>query len=169
VTVAAEAAAPESAAAPVDGAHSLPDLSRQVVLLQIGAERVGLVVAEVVAVLDQARLSAVPKAPPGVLGIMNHVGSVLIVVSLAAVLGLPESPATQTPFVVVLERQGDRIGVQVDRVERITLTVNLAQDVRTEPRARLARGWLTYEGTEVRLVDGAAVVGEVLARFERRA
>jgi purine-binding chemotaxis protein CheW len=149
---------------------TLPDLSRQVMLVTVGAERAGLVVGEVTAVLEQARLSAVPKAPAGVLGIMNHVGSVVTVVSLAAVLAMPEAPALSgaAPFVVVVERRDDRIGLRVDRVEGITLTVDLDQHVRPAPEERLCRGWLAYEGREIRLIDGGAVVDEVLARFERR-
>jgi chemotaxis signal transduction protein len=96
------------------------------------------------------------------------------VVSLAAVLGLPEAPvpAVGAPFVAVVERGGDRIGLRVERVDGITLTVDLDQDIQTDgpegPAGPFSRGWLAYEGSSVRLVDGAAIVGEVLARFERR-
>ncbi len=152
----------------------MPDLSRQVMLVRAGESRVGLVVGEVAAVVEQGRLSIVPKAPAGVLGIMNHVGSVLTVVSLAAVLAgtdAPPAPGT-VPFVVVVERGEDRIGLRVERVDGITLTVDLDQDVVTNgpegPAGPFSRGWLAYEGSSVRLVDGAAIVGEVLARFERR-
>lgn len=173
---AAEEAIPEITA-PEFEPEPLPDLARQVMLLRVGGERVGLVVEEVAAVLERARLSAVPKAPAGVLGIMNHVGWVLTVVSLAAILGRPgpegagEGGARRggdAPLVVVVERKGDRIGLLVDRVEGITLTVDLARDVQPDPGARLSRGRLAYEGETVRLLDGAAVVEEVLARFERR-
>ncbi|HEX7125060.1 MAG TPA: chemotaxis protein CheW [Thermodesulfobacteriota bacterium] len=151
----------------------MPDLSRQVMLVRAGEAQVGIVVGEVAAVAEQARLSAVPKAPPGVLGIMNHLGSVLTVVSLAAILGLPEPSAPiAAPFVVVVERGEDRIGLRVERVDGITLTVDLDQDIVTDgpdgPAGPLTRGWLAVEGSSVRLVDGAAIVGEVLARFERR-
>jgi chemotaxis signal transduction protein len=168
-------------------AAALPDLARQVMLVRVGGARFGLVVEDVAGVLEEARLSAVPKAPAGVLGIMNHVGSVLTVVDLAAVLGRAEtsepvgalarrddasadrsSGAAAPRFVVVVERKDDRIGLRVDRVEGITLTVDLARDLEPEPGARLSRGRLTYEGEAVRLLDGAAIVDEVLARFERR-
>lgn len=152
----------------------LPDLSRQVMIARAGETRVGLVVEEVAAVVEQGTLSLVPKAPAGVLGIMNHLGSVLTVVSLAALLGLPEVPlaAGAPPFVVVVEHGEERIGLRVERVDGITLTVDLAEDVASEgPEGApgpFARGWLAYEGSSMRLVDGAAIVNEVLARFERR-
>ena len=154
-------------------AAPMPDLSRQVMLVRAGETQVGLVVGEVAAVAEEGRLSAVPKAPPGVLGIMNHLGSVITVVSLAAILGLPEAKArTATPFVVVVERGDDRIGLRVERVDGITLTVDLDQDIVSDgpdgPAGPLSRGWLAYEGATVRLLDGAAIVEEVLARFERR-
>ncbi len=161
------------AALPLEAAP-MPDLSRQVMLVRAGEVRVGLVVGEVAAVVEEARLSIVPKAPAAVLGIMNHLGSVLTVVSLAAVLELPEAsvPAVGAPFVAVVERGGDRIGLRVERVDGITLTVDLDQDIQTDgpegPAGPFSRGWLAYEGSSVRLVDGAAIVGEVLARFERR-
>lgn len=153
---------------------SLPDLSRQVLLLRAGGERLGLVVEEAAAVLEPARLSLVPKAPAGVLGIMNHVGSVLTVVSLPALLGLPGTSSDQAsaPFVVVVERREDRIGLVVERIEGITLTIDLANDVRPEPDGAVplpfSRGWLTHGGAAVRLLDGGAIVDEVLVRFERR-
>jgi purine-binding chemotaxis protein CheW len=153
-------------------AAALPDLARQVMLVRVGGARFGLVVEDVAGVLEEARLSAVPKAPAGVLGIMNHVGSVLTVVGLAAVLGradaAPPAGAPAPRFVVVVEWKDDRIGLRVDRVEGITLTVDLARDLEPEPGAQLSRGRLTYEGEAVRLLDGAAIVDEVLARFERR-
>ncbi len=153
---------------------SLPDLSRQVLLMRAGGERLGLVVEETAAVLEQARLSLVPKAPAGVLGIMNHIGSVLTVVSLAALLDLPGTSSDQasTPLVVVVERRGDRIGLVVERIEGITLTIDLANDVRPEPGGTaplpFSRGWLAHDGAPVRLLDGGAIVDEVLVRFERR-
>lgn len=165
-------------------AEPLPDLSRQVMLLRVGDQRVGLAVGEIGAVLDEARLSVVPKAPAGVLGIMNHLGSVLTVVSLAAVLGLPEpagaarqepaAGARTAPFVVVVERRGERIGLRVDRVEGVTLTVDLDRDVVAELEGRpgrpgpFSRGWLVHEEAPVRLLDGDALIDEVMARFERR-
>lgn len=161
-------------AAPTLDAAPLPDLSKQVMLVRAGEVQVGLVVEQVAAVMEQGRLSLVPKAPAGVLGIMNHTGSVVTVVSLASMLDLPEPPpAGSVPFVVVLERGDDRIGVRVERVDGITLTADLERDVVTDgpegPRGPFSRGWLAYEGSTVRLVDGAAIVNEVLARFEHRA
>ncbi len=156
------------------GPAPLPDLSRQVLLLRAGGERLGLVVEETAGVLERGRLSFVPKAPPGVLGIMNHVGSVLTVVSLAVLLGLPDasSDPASTPLVVVVERREDRIGLVVERIEGITLTIDLANDVRPEPGGAeplpFSRGRLAYGGVSVRLLDGGAIVDEVLVRFERR-
>lgn len=154
---------------------ALPDLSRQVLLLQAGGERLGLVVGETAGVLEQARLSLVPKAPAGVLGVMNHVGSVLTVVSLAALLGLPDASPGQaaTRLVVVVEQREGRIGLVVERIEGITLTVDLASDVQPGPEGAaplpFCRGWFTHGGAPVRLLSGGAIVDEVLGRFERRA
>lgn len=154
-------------------AAPLPELARQVMLVRAGEATVGFVVEEVAAVVEHGHMSLVPKAPAGVLGIMNHVGSVVTVVSLAAVLGLPEtpSPAGAAPFVVVVEHE-ERVGLCVTRIDGITLTVELDQDLVTDgPEGApgpFSRGWLAYDGKTVRLLDGAAIVNEVLARFERR-
>ncbi len=206
----------EAAAEPA----ALPDLSRQVLVLRAGGERLGLVVEEIAGVVERGRLSAVPKAPPGVRGIMNHVGAVLTVVSLADLLGLPETSAG-TPLVVVVERRDVRLGLLAERIEGVTLTADLALDLTPEPGAArpapagaeaaaglpeaggapgdgrppdvpvgpgpreaeppgaatgrdrprslpFSRGWLEHEGTAVRVLDGGAIVDEVLARFERR-
>ena len=188
-TLEAQPDATALAAADVEAAlpellEPLPDLSRQVMLVRVADQRAGIVVGEIAAVLDVARLSVVPKAPPGVLGIMNHVGSILTVVSVAAMLGLPEPPASgradsaaagrTAPFVVVVERRGERIGLRVDRVEGVTLTVDVERDVLAEVEGQpggpgpFTRGWLVYEGAPVRLLDGAALIDEVMGRFERR-
>lgn len=154
-------------------AAPLPDLAQQVLVVQAGGERLGFVLREVAWVVERQRLSAVPKAPPGVLGIMNHLGTVVTVASLTALLGLPE--AAPGPLVVVLESRDVRVGLVVERVEGVTLELDPAADVASAPPAGaaagpaalpFARGFVLHEGAPVRLLDGAAIVDEVVARFE---
>ncbi len=126
----------------------------------LGAERVGLAVASVREVVQSSRLTAVPRAPAGVRGLINLRGSVVPVVSLAERLGLAGDGPAQC--IVVCEWQGEPVGLLVDDVLAVVpLAPEPADSLGTGVTERCVRGLgRTEEGELVLLLDVPALLAE---------
>jgi purine-binding chemotaxis protein CheW len=84
------------------------------VTLRVGAERYAFPVHSVLEVSEVGRLTPVPGAPAGTLGLTNLHGSLLPVFDLALMLGLPREG--QAARLVVVENGAIRAGLAVDDV-----------------------------------------------------
>ncbi|MGQ0766258.1 MAG: chemotaxis protein CheW [Gemmatimonadota bacterium] len=82
----------------------------------VGDERFAFDVRAVEEVLDNPTLFAVPGMEEGVAGVCSHAGIPLPVVEAAAVLGVA---AAESETVLVMRREGERLGVLVDDVEDV--------------------------------------------------
>ena len=88
------------------------------VVFRIGAERYGLPLATVREVVPPAVMSAVPRAPVAVRGIMNLRGRVVTVVGLASLLGVPSALADGGK-ILILDRGRRDLGLLVSGVDGI--------------------------------------------------
>lgn len=70
-------------------------------------------------VSEIAPLARVPRAPPGLLGVMNHAGRVACVIDLGPLVGLRARPARPEGKVVMLQRQNGDLGLYVSEVAGI--------------------------------------------------
>ncbi len=114
----------EAAAVPAQGSGS------EWLCCQAGGQTLGVPVSAVREVVRCADLSPMPLTPPVVRGVMNLRGNPLLVLDLAALLGLAERPPKRHSAVVVVHagqaRSGTAVGLWVDRVHEI-LNVDAAQ------------------------------------------
>lgn len=91
--------------------------------LRTGGEHHALLLADVVEIVDLPAATPVPGAPAGVEGLAMVREEVLLVLSLAALLGVREREGAGTGgvdgrgSVMVIEREGTRYGLRVDAVE----------------------------------------------------
>jgi two-component system chemotaxis response regulator CheV len=84
------------------------------VRLRVAAETYAIPVGNVREITPLGQLTAVPGAPPEVLGVRNLRGQILPVADLALVLGLPRAPG---PALLLVAEAGDRqAGLAVDEV-----------------------------------------------------
>jgi purine-binding chemotaxis protein CheW len=97
---------------------SAAEASADICILRVGAERFGLGTHEVRAVLSGQSPQPVPLAPQFLAGMMSYRGDVLLVASLAAMLG---QSVQQEGTVVVLadEKSGECFGLLVNEVEDV--------------------------------------------------
>jgi purine-binding chemotaxis protein CheW len=110
------------------------------VTVRVGPELYALPVASVLEVAEVDRLTAVPGAPTGTLGLQNLRGSALPIFELAALLGVAGGEPSR---IVVTESQGSRAGLAVDEV----CDVGLLPDEGDESESpMLARAALTDAG-----------------------
>jgi purine-binding chemotaxis protein CheW len=120
--------------------------------------------AREVAVFDE--LTVVPRAPRQLLGVANLRGSVVPIVDVAPLLGLPELRPARSVHTLVLRDGALLAAVAVDTV----LGLEPFDDVLSPedpgaPRGhgvrRLLAGWLTWAGEPVALLDAARLLADL--------
>jgi purine-binding chemotaxis protein CheW len=92
---------------------------RQILTFRVGATDFAVSAAEVAEVMRPPKLTRVPLAPAGLLGVTSLRGAVVPVVSLAKLLGEEAAPSTASARVLLLQL-GTPIGVAVDAVGALT-------------------------------------------------
>ena len=100
-------------------AHNSDQLEDQVlqyVTFRLDDETYGINVMQIQEVLRYSEIAPVPGAPHYVLGIINLRGNVVTVIDTRTRFGLPEAEVTDQTRIVVLELEGQVVGVLVDSV-----------------------------------------------------
>ncbi len=91
--------------------------TRSLLVCRAGAETIGLPLDGVAEVFPFRPCTKVPGAPAALVGLTGRGGVLVSVVDLAVALGTaPASPEGAAGHVVLLRRDGPRIGLRVDRV-----------------------------------------------------
>jgi purine-binding chemotaxis protein CheW len=92
--------------------------SEELLIFRIAGESCGLMLSAVAEIIRLPSLVRMPLVPPSLLGLANLRGIVLPVVSLRALLRLPDMEANELSRVIVM--RGDApVGFVVDRVDRL--------------------------------------------------
>jgi purine-binding chemotaxis protein CheW len=110
-----------------------------VLVVQIGAEYIGLPLEQVIDVdtLDRFILSSVPLAPPYILGQLNWRGEILPLLELGNVLQIPVLPRQE---MVIIQIDKVKIGIAVDRIfDVFYLTTDRIKELPLSVNARLRR------------------------------
>jgi len=89
----------------------------------LGAEEYGLEILKVREIIGYMEVTAVPRTPPHVKGVINLRGQVIPVVDLRLKFGMPEAEVTEETCIIVVETsQADKTfntGIVVDRVSEV--------------------------------------------------
>lgn len=140
----------------------MPALSLDAVLVEIGEQRLGLPLTQVLGALQMVALEPLPGAPVHCLGSFRYFGEALGVLDLAARLGLPRSrlPAYQRALLIV-QCEGGTVGFAVDRVVKIGVArMPGPAFLPTQPVTRnLLRGFLVDGDDWTPVLDAWALVG----------
>jgi purine-binding chemotaxis protein CheW len=91
----------------------------QLVLFTIAEEVYAVPVLTVEEIIRYQPITAVPRAPEFVKGVLDLRGRVIPVVDLRERLGLPPSTATSATRIVVMEAAGSTVGLVVDSVDEV--------------------------------------------------
>ncbi len=129
---------------------------RPVLAFEVGGQRYGLPVKNVIQIIEMVAVDRLPAAPAFVIGVMDYHGQVIPVVDLRSRFGQPARQYTlRTPIIVSL-LDGRTVGLVVDRVSDVISLrheqVEMAGQIVSEPMmaqthyltgvARLAGGLL---------------------------
>src|SRR3954451_20143043 len=93
-------------------------MNRAVICLH-GGNRYAIPLSAVRRVTEMSYVSRVPRAPPAMLGVMNHQGRVACLVDLGPLVGLKARPARPEGKVIMLQRPKGDIGLYVSEVRAI--------------------------------------------------
>ena len=98
----------------------------QLIVFRVGELLLGLEIDRIQEINRQVEITAVPKAPEYVRGVINLRGEVVTVIDPKAILGLPETEVTKSSRNLVIQSDDEMIGLVVDQVADI-LSVSSAE------------------------------------------
>lgn len=124
----------------------------------VGGRKYGIEAYYVREVLQQAEVSLVPWAPPGLLGVTNIRGEVLAVADLGRLLGT--TPPTTPAPVIVLDSSNLPLGILVEQVEDFVTLPSEAVGQLPVDTGGPARSLLLGVSAEAVVLDARALLDE---------
>jgi purine-binding chemotaxis protein CheW len=94
-------------------------MEQQLVVFNLAHERYGVDIAAVQGIIKMQAITALPQAPEFVEGVINLRGQVLPVIDLRKRLGLPQEAHTLEKRIMVVEVEGETVGMIVDGVSEV--------------------------------------------------
>ena len=144
--------------------EKLSDPVNQWVTFKLGNETYGINVMQVQEVLRIPDIAPVPGAPSYVLGIINLRGNVVTVIDTRHKFGLMPSGTDESSRIVIIETDGQVIGILVDSVvEVVELSdsmIESAPNVGNEESSRYIQGVASHEKLLLILVDLNKFLGD---------
>lgn len=140
-----------------DAAEKFADQPIQWVTFRLGEETYGINVMQVKEVLRVSEIAPVPGAPEYVIGIINLRGNVVTVVDTRSRFGLPPKETDDLSRIVIIESNGQVIGILVDSVAEVVELrageIESAPNVGNEDSSRYIQGVTSRDGELLILVD----------------
>ena len=96
------------------------DTNNQIVVMGLKDQKYALPINNVSEIIRIMEVTQVPNMPEYCTGIINLRGSVVPVISLGLRLGLGESEITKDSRIIVVEQNGQKIGLTVDSVYSVS-------------------------------------------------
>lgn len=109
---------------------ALDDSFEQLVVMEIASESYGVDIGAVNTIIRMQEVTAIPRTPDFVEGVINLRGSIIPVIDLRKRFGLKVGETTKASRIVVVEAAGQVIGMIVDAVVE---TLRLAQSAIEPP------------------------------------
>ncbi|MGQ9455678.1 MAG: chemotaxis protein CheW [Armatimonadota bacterium] len=104
---------------------ALDEASEQLVVMKLANEFYGVDIGAVNTIIRMQEVTAIPRTPDFVEGVINLRGSIIPIVDLRKRFGLPVGEITKASRIVVVEANGQIIGMIVDAVvETLRLPLN---------------------------------------------
>lgn len=145
----------------------------QLVSFELGKEMYGIEITKVREIILIAEITKIPQTPHYVKGLINLRSSVIPVIDLRALFGLPENDLTDESRIMVIQAGGRTIGIVVDAVSEV-LRVKHEQIAPPPPTvARLGQDYLTgivkLEKQLLILLDIDRILGESVVELQAAA
>lgn len=129
----------------------------QWVTFRLDSETYGINVMQVQEVLRVTEIASVPGAPDYVLGIVNLRGKVVTVIDTRKRFGLSPQDTDDSTRIVIIEVEGQVIGILVDSVAEVidlrASAIEAAPNVGNEDNAKYIQGVASISGELLILID----------------
>jgi chemotaxis signal transduction protein len=123
-----------------------------------GGEKFALPIRMVWEVLSRGELTSVPRARPGVAGLLSLRGEIVAVLVADRWLGLEAKPFDPTQPILVLRDAEMVFGIQVDRMQGVgTIPDEEVRRISRRPGSVCRGEWEGDGGCPVQLIDGEAL------------
>ena len=93
-----------------------PEATAQFVTLRLNGQLIGLPIAQVRDVFQINEVTPIPHAEASVHGLVNLRGRIILLFSLAGLLGLPAGKPGKTRMAVGVDWRGETYGIQIDDI-----------------------------------------------------
>jgi purine-binding chemotaxis protein CheW len=135
----------------------------QIVVCELADEHYGLDIAKVFEIIRHQPITAVPRSPQFVKGVINLRGRIIPVVDLRERFGMPQAEPTKETRIVVAESATTRVGLIVDSVSEVMLVpadaVEATPEVAAGADAEYLRGIANLGDRLVLLLELAGLFG----------
>jgi len=91
----------------------------QLVIFELGTQKYALPILETQEIMRMVNITRVPNTNYFVEGVINLRGNVIPVINLCARLGLEKKSHDQDTRIIVVDRDGQKVGMIVDRVQEV--------------------------------------------------
>ena len=133
------------------------DAVSQWVTFHLETETYGIAVTQVKEVLRLTEIAPVPGAPDYVIGIINLRGNVVTVIDTRRRFGLPPTEPDDSSRIVILEVDGQVVGILVDSVAEVVdlpgSAIESAPNVGNDESSKYIQGVTSRDGQLLILVD----------------
>lgn len=133
------------------------DETHRWVTFQLANEAYGIAVTQVREVLRITEIAPVPGAPDYVIGIINLRGNVVTVMDTRKRFGLPPVETDEQSRIVIIEVDGQEVGILVDSVAEVVdiaqSAVEQAPSVGSDETSKYIQGVTSRDGELLILVD----------------
>ncbi|GAW32153.1 chemotaxis protein CheW [Carboxydocella sp. JDF658] len=92
----------------------------QIVVFRLQNKWYGLYINRVKEIFPLVKITRVPRTPSYILGVINLRGTVVPVLSLHRLFGLPEPLSTEESRIIILTEQEGMFGVLADEISSVT-------------------------------------------------
>ncbi len=133
-------------------------------LFALGDTPYGLAAEAVQEIFLLPALTSVPEVGPEVVGVLNLRGQLLPVLNLRLLLGHPKQPNSLGQAVVLVQHQGQRVGLVVDHIQNVeaiaphSITTTLGTSYIDSTQQLLTVGLAQYADSVIILLNPAALV-----------
>lgn len=145
-----------------DGSKRSGDLITRWVGFELAGQHYGIPILQVQEVLAGAEIEAVPGTGAEVLGVINLRGAIITVLDLRTHLHLPPRAPDALTRIIVVESQGETVGLRVDHVTQVRAiaegAIKPAPNTGTDIASKHVTGVFSRNGEFITLLDVAALL-----------
>lgn len=106
---------------PQEGKKGMEEVEQEKYLtFRVGDEDYGIAIEHISEIVGLHKITPVPDVPRFVKGVINLRGKIIPVVDMRLRLGMPERQYDERTCIIVVNIEGDLLGLIVDRVNEVT-------------------------------------------------